>query len=105
MVRWTSVERKIEPTPTARPSKVRAIVIDPESRSIDEIEMQATVPAPEALLRAPPLLYFRVCGGNLYGNRFATTAALLWRKENFVFPGRVVIVGVAPEGGIRTLLL
>jgi hypothetical protein len=31
MVRWTSVERKIESTPPARPSKVRTIVIDPES--------------------------------------------------------------------------
>ena len=97
MVRWTSVERKIEPPPPVRPSKVRTIVIDPESRSIDEMEMQATVPALEALLRAPPLLYFRVCGGNLYGSRFATTTALLWRKEDFVFPGRVVIVGVAED--------
>jgi hypothetical protein len=58
MVRWTSVERKIEPPPPVRPSKVRTIVIDPESRSIDEMEMQATVPALEALLRAPPLCAF-----------------------------------------------
>jgi hypothetical protein len=94
MVRWTSVERKIEP---ARPCRVRAIVIDPESRSIDETEMQATVPALEALVRAPPLLYFRVRGDNIYGNRFATMAAPLWRKGDFVFPGRVVIVGVAED--------
>jgi hypothetical protein len=94
MVRWTSVERKIEP---ARPSKVRVVVIDPGSRSIEETEMQATVPALETLLRAPPLLYFRVAGGNLYGDRFATSKALLWRKDDFVFPGRVVIVGVAED--------
>ena len=97
MVRWTSVERKIEPPSPARPSKVRTVVIDPESRTIDEIEMQATVPALEALLGAPPLEYFRVPGGNIYGNQFVVENASLWRKEDFVFPGRVVIVGVAED--------
>jgi hypothetical protein len=59
--------------------------------------MLSTVSALEALVRAPPLLYFRVAGGDLYGDRFAASRTLLWRKEDFVFPGRVVVVGVAED--------
>lgn len=75
----------------------RVVVIDPESRTIDEMEMQATVPALEALVRAPPLLYFRVPGGDIYGSQFLAKTPSQWRKEDFVFPGRVVIVGVAAD--------
>jgi hypothetical protein len=97
MVRWTSVERKIVPASPVRPSKVRVVVMDPEIRTIDEMEMQATASALEALVGAAFMEYFRVPGGNIYGSQFLARAPSLWRKEDLVFPGRVVIVGVTDD--------
>jgi hypothetical protein len=74
MVRWTSVERRIVPAPPVRPSKVRVVVMDPEIRTIDEMEMQATAPALEALVGAAFMEYFRVPGGNIYGSQFLARA-------------------------------
>jgi hypothetical protein len=39
-----------------------------------------------------------VPGGDIYGSQFLAKTPSLWRKEDFVFPGRVVIVGVSADG-------
>lgn len=97
MISWVSILPKVVPPEPVWPTVVRAIVVDPVERIIIEVEMQATVPAMEKLLRAPPLLYCRVNGGNLYGDSFERKNPSLWRKEHFTFPGRVVIVGVSED--------
>ncbi|GAA0005881.1 hypothetical protein [Bradyrhizobium diazoefficiens] len=94
MVRWTRVEKKIVPIAPERPAEVRVVIIDPEKRSIEETRMSATVPMLESTIGAPPLLYLRIRGHHLYGSSLAPDKASWWRKEDFDFPGRVVVVGV-----------
>jgi hypothetical protein len=87
----------VAPPQPERPTRVRAVVIDPAARTIDEGDMAATVPALEALVGAPPVEFFRAPGGNIYGDKFVRRNASLWRKEDIALPGRCVIVGVSND--------
>ena len=94
MVRWTILEKAVPPKP---PTRMRAILIDPEKGIIEEVEIAAGVHGIERLLGVPVGPHFRLPREDIVMlPKFPSKVAWNWKKEDLTFPCRCVIVGSDP---------
>ena len=94
MVRWTTLEKVVPPSP---PTTMRAVLIDPEKGIVEEVEIAAGMHGIERLLGMPVGPHFRLPREDLVMlPKFPSKVAWNWKKEDLTFPCRCVIVGSDP---------
>jgi hypothetical protein len=94
MVRWATLEKVVPPSP---PTRMRAILIEPEKGIIEEVEIAAGMHGIERLLGMPVGPHFRLPHEDLVMlPKFPPKVAWNRRKEDLAFPCRCVIVGSDP---------
>jgi hypothetical protein len=91
MVRWTSVERS---ECADKRAKVRAIAIDPERESIEEVLITPTLLAAQRLMGCEVRVCFRAPGGDrVLAARGGPRDVWHWKKDDMLFGSRCLVVG------------
>lgn len=90
MVRWTSIE---EDKTAEREPRIRAIEIDPERETVEEVLIAPTLLAVQHRLGGEININYQTPDGDVVIGHHAAIGSHAWRKDDAVFQGRCIVIG------------